>query len=619
MNELKELKSFLSGELEESFRRGNINNMPRVPMAIVYMDEETKKAKEEIDFILQHIWGNRKNSIVQIAMDGNSFMDADSGEEIDEEEVHERIDDMYATDNSFRDMSHMCIVLLHSTIACTDLDGFKESFERIRLFETFMSDGLLTTSIVFLDESTKYRKNAAEIRAYLGELLENGNNPYMSTFLLSNRLSNGSLLAGKRIKENYAMAGWIMVLLNGIGMGYTPELGLFIPAGKEYYLTAAFSEVNRPNEAICDIILHTMLTWIDRHMRTQGESRSKNFDIEELYQRLGIIGNKAKFLEDFFDCNIADKIPPADAMRFLPKQNPNTSDIATKDFKTADLETMGGCSAFLSGLPLFDSKMKEELAEFVQREIRSRFSAAERERAFTASNIHEMLRQLYPSGISEKEKVEFYIKEKIHTDYLNWALPICEELLKKEQKSSAVHAKEFEEVLQEFQQGYFPDDADLEHYYTDITNEELERTPGNLGERLMLGISSKGDKREEILDCLKSTAEEIFSAKSVFRMPLEQEMVNRMGQNPNDIHNRIYNTLFKDLDNRIRLKTAIALSPQKQITIVNQRNENGAETELYQSIKKNVSDIGNMIYFDSCNSNTIKILRFYACTRANLL
>ena len=619
MNELKELKSFLSGELEESFRRGNINNMPRVPMAIVYMDEETKKAKEEIDFILQHIWGNRKNSIVQIAMDGNSFMDADSGEKVGEEEVQERIDDMYATDNSFRDMSHMCIVLLHSTISCTDLDEFKESFERIRLFETFMSDGLLTTSIVFLDESTKYRKNAAEIRSYLGELLENGNNPYMSTFLLSNRLSNGSLLAGKRIRENYAMAGWIMVLLNGIGMGYTPELGLFIPAGKEYYLTAAFSEVNRPNEAICDIILHTMLTWIDRHMRTQGESRSKNFDIEELYQRLEIIGNKAKFLEDFFDRNISDKIPPADAMRFLPRQNPNTSDIAAKDFKTADLETMGGCSAFLAGLPLFDSKMKEELAEFVQREIRSRFSAAERERAFTASNIQEMLRQLHPSEISEKEKAEFYIKEKIHTDYLNWALPICEELLKKEQKSSAVHAKEFEEVLQEFQQGYFPDDADLERYYTDITNEELERTPGNLGERLMLGISSKGDKRKEILDCLKSTAEEIFSAKPVFRMPLEQEMVNRMGQNPNDIHNRIYNTLFKDLDNRIRLKTAIALSPQKQITIVNQRNENGAETELYQSIKKNVSDIGNMIYFDSCNSNTIKILRFYACTRANLL
>lgn len=619
MKELKELKSFLSGELEESFRRGNINNMPRVPMAIIYMDEETKKAKEEIDFILQHIWGDRKNSVVQIAMSGSIFMDADSGEELGEEEVQERIDDMYATDNSFRDMSHMCIVLLQSTISCANLDEFRESFERVHLFEEFMSDGLLTTSIVFLDESTKGRKNAAEIRTYLGDLLENGTNPYTSTFLLSNRLSNGSLLAGKRIRENYAMAGWIMVLLNGIGVGYTPDPGLFYPVGKEYYLTAAFSEVNRPNETICDIILHTMLTWIDKHMRTQGESRSRNFDIEELYQRLEITGSKAKFLEDFFDRSIADKIPPAEAIRFLPRQHPNVSELAAKDFKTADSETMGGCSAFIAGLPLFDEQMKEDFTEFAQTEIRSRLSAAERERAFSVSNIQEMLRQLCPSELTGKEKADFYIKEKIHTDYLNWALPICEELLKKEQKSSAIHAKEFEGVLQEFQQGYFPDDADLERYYTDIINEELERASGNLGERLINSIGSKGDQREEILECLKRTAEEIFSAKPVFRMPLEQEMVNRMGQNPNDIHNRIYNTLFRDLDNRIRLKTAIALSPQKQITIVNQRDENGTETELYQSIKKNVSDVGNMIYFDSCNSNTIKILRFYACTRANLL
>lgn len=619
MENIKELKSLLSGGLEESFRRGIINNMPRVPMAIVYTDEEAKKAKEEIDSVLQHVWGDRKKDIVQVTMDGESFQDGESGENLDVEEVQELIDNMYASDNSFRDMSHLCVVFLHSTTSCDEVSVFQDRFERVHQIEEFISDGLLTTSIVFLDESSKRRKTAVEIRKYLGGLLAEERNPYASTFLLSNRLSNGSLLAGERIKENYAMAGWTVLLLNGVGAGYTPDWGLFYPAGKEYYLTAAFSEVNRPNDAICDIVLHTMLTWIDRRMRMQGNGQNRNLDIEDLYQRLEISGNQAKFIEDFFQQNIVDKIPPVDAIRYLPRRHTGGSDITAKDFRAVDQETMGGCSALLAGLPLFDQQMKDDFVRFIQSYIRNRLSAAERERALSVSNVQELLRQLRPAEPTGKERIDVYLREKIHANYLNWVLPICEEVLKKEQRNSAAHAREFEGVLQEFQQGYFPDDSDLERYYADITNDELERAAGGLGERLMNEISSHGEQRDVILDCLKSAAQEIFSARSVFRMPLEQEMVSRMGQNPNDIHNQIYNTLFRNLDNRIRLKTAIALSDQKQITIVNQRGEDGTETELYQSIKKNVSDATNMIYFDSCNSNTIKILRFYGCGQANLL
>lgn len=619
MEDLKELKLLLSGELEESFRRGIINNMPRVPMVVVYTDEVAKKAKEEIDPILQHIWGDRKKAIVQVTMDGGTFSDADSDKNLAEEEVQELIDNMYASDNSFRDMSRLCAVFIHTTASCADVSVFQERFERVHQIEEFISDNLLTTSIVFLDESTKCRKTAGEIRQYLGDLLEQKNNPYASTFLLSNRLSNGSLLAGKRIKENYTMAGWIILLLNGTGAGYTPDLSLFFPAGKEHYLTAAFSEVNRPNDAICDIVLHTMLTWIDRHMRTQGKTKNRNLDIEDLYQRLEISGNQAKFLEDFFQLNIVDKIPPIDVIRYLPRQHTGEMDITTMDFGSVDRETMGGCSAMLAGLCLFDQQMRNDLIRFVQNYLRNRLSAAEKERVLSVSNIQELLRQIRPRDLTGKEQINVYLREKVHVDYLNWALPICEEILRNEQKNSAAHTKEFEGVLQEFQQGYFPDDSDLERYYADITNDELERAAGGLGERLINEISSRGEQRDAILDCLKRAAQEVFSAKSVFRMPLEQEMVSRMGQNPNDIHNQIYNALFRDLDNRIRLKTAIALSAQKQITIVNQRGEDGVETELYQSIKKNVSDATNMIYFDSCNSNTIKILRFYGCGQANLL
>lgn len=619
MRDLKELKTLLAGEMEESFRRGIINNMPRVPMVIVYMDKEAKKAKEEIDPILVHIWGDREKDIVQIMMKEDGFYDAEKKENLGEEDVQELIDKMYAADNSFRDMSRLCVVMLQSTASCSDVSEFQACYERIHRIEGFISDGLLTTGIIFLDESTKCRKTATAIRNYLRELLEQQNMLYDSTFLLSNRLSNGSLLAGKRMKENFAMAGWIILLLNGTGAGYSPDLGLFYPAGREYYLTAAFSEVNRPNDAICDVVLHTMLMWIDRHMRTQGKAQNRNPDIEDLYQKLEVSGGKAKFLEDYFQRSIVGKIPTVDLIRYIPRQHANVMDIGTKDFLTFDQETMGGCSALLSSLPLFHEQMHEDFARYFQNYVRDKLSAGERERVLTASNVQEMLRRLRPDELTGKERVDVYLNGKVYTEYIKWALPICEEILMKEQKSSASHAKEFEGVLQEFQQGYFPDDPELERYYADITNDELDRASGGLGERLMNAVSSRGDQREAILDCLKRAAQEIFSAKPVFRMPLEQEMINRMGQNPNDIHNQIYNTLFRGLDNRIRLKTAIALASQKQITIVNQRDENGVDTELYQSIKKNVSDTANMIYFDSCNSNTIKIIRFYRCGSSNLI
>lgn len=619
MEDLKELKALLADEMEESFRRGIINNMPWTPMVIIYMDEEAKKAKEEIDPILLHIWGDREKDIVQIMMNGDSFCNVEDGTNLEEDEVQELIDNMYATDNSFRDMSRLCVIMIQSTAPCSNVSEFQKSYERIHKFEEFISDGLLTTSIVFLDESTKCRKTAADIRGYLGGLLETNSAHYASTFLLSNRLSNGSLLAGKRVKENYSMAGWIILLLNGIGAGYTPDLSLFYPAGREYFLTAAFSEVNRPNGAICDVVLHNMLMWIDKHMRTQGKAQNRNLDIEDLYQRLEISGNKAKFLEDFYQKYVAARVPTANEVRYVPRMHPEASDLAAKDFLTVDKETMGGCTALLSRLSLFDDEMKEEFVNYFQHYLRTKMTAGERERALNTSNIQEILRQLQPDEMTGRERLDVYLNGKVYGEYVKWALPLCEELMLKEQKSSAAHAKEFENVLQEFQQGYFPEDSELERYYADITNDELERASGGLGERLLSEVTSRGDQREVILDSLKKAVQEIFSAKPVFRMPLEQEMINRMGQNPNDIHNQIYNTLFKDLDSRIRLKTTIALTSQKQITIVNQRDENGSDTELYQSIKENVSDGVNMIYFDSCNSNTIKIIRFYSCGKSNLI
>lgn len=619
MNELRELKTCLADELEESFRRGVINNMPLSPMVILYQDEIALQAKSAIDSVLTQSWGDRSNAVVQYSLINGRFHDIDSGEPIETEMAQERIDEMYADEGSFRDMSRFKVIMIQSTGVCADASAFESKYAEVQAIEEIIADGIFTTSIILLDESTKCRKTAESIREYLRDLLKTRENPYSSTIILSNRMSNGSLLAGNRIKENYTLIGWILLLMNGIGAGYKPNDTLFYPIDKSCYLTAAFSEVTRPNEEICDIVLHSMFSWIDRQLRSQGGASYGRMDIEDLYQRLEISDGKAGFLDDFFRMNIAGRLPSADVLRFLPRVRVPSLDAAAAPYAAFNQETAGACSVFLSQLVLFDEKLRMELSRFLQEYVRKRLSASEREKVLTVANVQEMLRQLRPANPTGKERVDEYIHAKAYSDYIRWALPVCEEVLGREQKLSAEHSKEFEAILEEFQQGYFPDDEDLERYYSGLTNDVLGGANGGLGERLLDDITAHSTERSALLDSLRRAVEEIFSARKVFHMPLEQEMINRMGQNPHDIHAQINNALFQDLNGRIRFKTKIALSNGKLFTIVNRRDEDGQDTELYRSLQEHVSDAASMTYFDSCNSNSIKIVQIYSVDSSGLI
>ena len=618
MKELKELKERLINKLGDSFRHSGINNIPYSPMAIIYLDEKSLQVKEGLDPIFQSIWGDNRKAIVQIAMNGEGFKAGDSEDVLTEEDFLNLIDEMYASDESFRDMTNLRVFFIQSTGDCQGAEDFIRKNDRIDKVRELISDGLLSTSIILLDESIKNRRAAKEIRQSLREKLIERNNECNSTIILSNRLSNGTLLAGKRIRENYTMVGWIILLMNSISAGYKPDDSAFYPMGQNVYLTAAFSEITRPNKEICDIVLHTVLTWIDRQMRNNGNRTENSLDVEDLYQLLGISGGKAQAIEDFFRLNVSKQMPGPELFRYIPRVRPEVGNYSGQMFMSVDQECLGGCSALLKQTTVFDKHMETEVREYLQNYIRDKLSAAEREKLLTASNIQRILLLIQPEHPNPKAKFDAYILNETKAIFTEWILPIFEQVLSEEHISSVEYTKEFDSIMQEFQQGYILDNPELENYYANLALTILEGDSGKLGARLIDGISQNSKNREVILDCISRAVEEIFSARDIFRAPLEQEMVRRMGQNPHDIHNQIYTTLFKDLDGYIRLKTTLGMTAQKQITIVNQRGEYGEETELYRSIRENVSD-KSMTYFDSCNGNSIRILRFYLCDSSCLL
>lgn len=618
MESLKELKECLQGELEARSRRGNIKSRPWVPMVIVYTDEEALKSRAEIDTALVHVWGDRSQDILQLAVEDGQFLDAGSKEALSADDVQGAIDDMYAAENSFGDMSHLCSVFIHSTTSCEDEEAFRARYEMIESLRDLVSDGMQSAAVVLLDESTRHSKVAKSIRNYLGGLLDADESPYNSVLLLSNRLSDNSLLAGGRIRENYLMVGWLVVLIDSIGGGYRPDWTLFFPAKRDYYLTAAFSEVNRPNEAICDIVLNTMLTWVDRQSRAGGESKGGSLDIDDLYARLGISDGSTEVLEAFYERNVKDNLPSLDELRFLPRQHPAEINLSAVNFEGFNQETMGACSTYLAGIEIFDSDLEDRLVPYLRDYVRDKLSVVEREQGLNPSNVQAIVRTLAPVPPTGRERVDEYIRKQAYALYLEWALPIMERVLTGEQSVSAKHSKELDSIIEEFGQGYFPDNPDLERYYTEITSDALGNSTSRLGERLCADVAAHADSKEAILDSFAGAARELFSANAVFKMPLEQEMMSRMGKDPADIHSQISNMLFRDLDRKTRLKTTIALSALRQYAIVNEHGKDGEDTELYTSIRRNVSDAAGVEYFDSCDNNTIKIVRFYSCA-ANCL
>lgn len=620
MKQISELKARLIEKLGDNFRHGGINNLPFSPMAIIYLDKRSLEAKASIDSIFQNVWGDNRRAVVQIEMCAGTFIDLHSEKAMSVEDFLDLIDGMYATDGCFRDMSHLRIFVVQSTGDCKNIDDFWAKYSQIEIINNLVPDGLLSSAIILLDESIRNQKTAESIRNALSDKLAEDNREdnlgigaraYNSTIILSNRLANGKLLAGERIYENYAMLGWTILLMNSIGAGYKPDDAAFYPINQKAYFTAAFSEITRPNKEICDIVLNAVLNWIDRRLLTKANTTETG----DLNQLLSVSAGRVQGLDEFFQQYILKKMSTLDVFRFVPRTRPNLENFDSKMFSSVDQECLGGCSALLKQFVTFDKNFEKELEQYLGNYVRSRMSAGEREKHLTLANVQKLLVQLQVEHPSQRTRFDKYIQEELYATFLEYALPILQSVLINEQKVSTDCAKEFESIYQEFQQGYFIDKPELEQYYADLTVSILENDPGQQGNRLLNEISNESKDREAILDCLFGAIDIIFSSRSIFQAPLEQEMVSRMGQNPHDIHNQIYNMLFKNLDDLVRLKTIKAMTPQKQITIVNQVNQNGAATDLFRSIQANVTD-PNMTYFNSGNSNSVRILRFYLCDPA---
>lgn len=621
MRQVEELTDTLTEQLESQFRTsGMIGNMPRVPMMVLYAGRFASRAENDISNTLRQVWRKRGEAVCHLMMDSEGFYkipeEDGPSEKLDIHEFQQKIDELYEKESSFRDMNDFFLSLVFDTRDYEDLEAFKINYEKIdNIKEDLGQPYCLTMAVIMLDESASRNKLSSGIKLYLREKMENKECQYRSNVILSNKLYNGTLLRGERRKENFNLAGTILLLANSIGGDYSPPVSILFPSGQNaYYLTAAYSKVRRPNRKICEIILHTVMNWLEDKV-TEGNELS----LDELCRRLEITGGTSRVFSEYFDRKIKVKLPPEETLEFFPRISKGAESLAAMPFASFNHETMGMASLFYSSeFRTCIENLESDFYSYIQTIISNKINAGEAKASLSDVMIDKILSQIRNVPPSEGSPAYEYLTEKTRMDYVEKVLPLFKNQMQELRERSKSSIRQLSDVIQEFQEGFFIDseDENLKHYYEELTEHFLESADKH---EIITRLSMEDDDKEIILQLLKDLVLHIVTEHSVFAMPLVEEMTVRMGQNPTVIQQILQNELMNEISDKVRLRTLTAMNMLQEIFVVNQRDENGENTTFFNYLKQLKEGQTNVSFFESGNSNSIEVIRLYQCDVASLI
>ena len=606
MDNIAELLTGLTGTLESQVRTQITNNWPAKPTAIIYVNDKTYEAHDEITATLQRVWRGRAASLCQMVIrDGAySLMENDHWHTLSSDEVQEQIDEMFAQEQNFRSMNGLFLVMIQNTAEYTELDQFKEGYLALDALTAQLGISACNTmKIVFLDESGKGRALASQIRAYLRESISRAESASKATAILSNRLKNGVLLTGKRIRENYALAGNLILLANNSNNQNTgtfkPEYSRMFPISNARFVTASYTYDSRPNTAICEVLINATLSWLEERF-----DKGELLCLDLMSKRLEITGGSMKSVDRFFKQYIADQLPPRNVLEYLPRTGMNLGMIGNLPFKEYDRVTMGGFQSFYecTVLPKCASeRIKRQFREYFAELVRGTFTPKEAARSITSQTVDQVLSQLRQEEPSEARSAADYLVEKAKRDYCKAVLPVCAEVLLEVGAMARAQIKEISAISEEFQHSYMLDvDNTVQKYYHNLAIEKLN---GDLGEQLVAIFNRSNLTRTSMLDALDQTIKSIFSSHSIFGMSMVKELIMRMGGNANMVQ-PIIQELTNDLGDSIRLQTAIIPEIIFKTMLVDQH-----ETEFYDLLETIFSNADSL---NTGNSNGVEFVQLYA-------
>lgn len=619
MKQIDELLGRLTEKLDDQMQTaGAVENMPNVPLMMLYMGERACDARNDITSTLRQVWRKRADAALQMTVKDRGFYRcSEDGEQelFSEKDFQHEVDDLYAREENFNNMNNLFLIMIFDTRDYENVESFGKSYESVEEIRKCAGwQYCLSMSIIFLDESAAGSELSREIRQYLRKQLDYKTNPYQSVFLISNRLYNGALLVGERKKENYDLAGTVILLANSCSKNYKPPAALLFPSGNDvYYLTAAFSRVRRPNRKICEIILNRVLQWSDSCL---GDAAG--LSLEELCARLEISGNSAKEITEFYKREIRPVLPQKEDLEYLPRASKNVEQLCAKPYQVFEQETMGCGEIFYQQqfVPCIKEAIKkfgEEFRKYLFRMIKA--GEALKITDAMIDNVVEQLKRTYPSDNTPAYQ---YFTERAEVDFTVQVLPVCIEEIRFLRNAAKDYIFQFKKVIEEFREDFFidSDEENIRNYYDRLTQDFLA---GQKSDKIRKRLMGMDGTRKSLIGFLRDTMIEILESDQIFTAPLVDEMTLRMGADPVEIQQTLKNELLNDIEGKMRLRTLTSLPMLQETFIVSQKDADGKATMFFKYLQQLREGQVNAGFFDSGNSNSIGVLRMYRCDSDSLI
>ncbi len=612
MENISELLADLTGVLESQVRTQMTNNWPATPTAILYSNEKAYEAQKEIMSTLQRVWRGRAEAVCQLVIrDGEYYLPLENGQwkPLTTEQVQEHLDEMFAHEHSFRTMNELLLVQIQNTAGYTSLEQFENGYLYVDNLKSLMGmSACKSMKIILLDESGRGRGLANQIRAYLRETMNSKEAVSSATAILSNRLKNGVILMGKRIRENYALAGDLILLANNSSnnrQAFSPKYSRMFPISTPHFITASYTYASKPHRAICETLLNATLTWLEKRF-----GRGDLLSVDLISKKLEITGGVMKLADCFFQQYVNEKLPPQKTLEYLPRVGTNQGVIGGLPFKEYDRITLGSFQKFYENSVLCEfghEQLKWQFRDYFSARIRGAFSPREAARSLTAQTVEQVLMQLQTKAPSEMLTAAEYLGAKSKQDFYKIIIPICEEVLLEIGASARAYIKQISDISEEFQHSFMLDiDTTVQEYYHELATEKLE---GGLGEQLLEAFNRQDLSKAEMLDELGQLINRIFASHTIFSLPLQEELTTRMGGNANQVQAIIQQELTDGLGDSIRLQTAIVPEIMFETILVNKCDANGNEGLFYTYLS---NSFNNAECLDTGNSNAVEFVQLYA-------
>lgn len=616
---IKELRACLNEQLNKNFLSGVAMNKPQNPILMVYCGNNIASMDAVILDSMRSVWKNKVEAIQKVRFDGEKFRAFSDDSEIDAFGIGELVDKMQSTDDCFVNVNQTLIFVIHDAKDYDHISDFEKSYKNVKkLTEANGMFSAMVVSIVLLDESAKGMAFAKDIRHFFFNGLNSADydKEYSKTVILSNRLKNGTLLVNEREKENYKFLGNLFVILNNkMNDGMVPLHTIFA-SQNAMFVTAAHSVLNRPNKEICDVVLNTMISWLDANISGGGTKSGGEWSIPQILDALKL--NNQNYIEYYFGKNIANFLPKENLLRSLPRRD-YVGDLLSYSYNQFDRETMGSFRSFYKDY--YESKLQNENASvldafekdfeaFIQERIPSDVAI----RALTPVNIDHILEAIIIGEPDGNRPVLEYMKQKALYDFWKDAREICEKKLEERRDHANKDHFLVQKIWNCFQNMSFgSENENLSVYYGDLMKNALKDYAG----KTMNDALNRDDITEDtILDAIKETIFEIFHQESIFASPLAEELVTRMGTNV-DIEQMI-NSLVSNIQNKMHLRTAVVPKEGMKFVMVNQQ-QNAKETLLYTHLKNYFKDQPNVRFLNTGDNNAIGLVQLYYCSATSLL